>query len=170
MSIDITNFGDYSVKGVKSFQGREGLGFNCNLYRGKKKVAFCYDDASGGEVRIDWLEGRNSQESKLLERHVDSLPKVNSQFDGVGLLTIDDGWFVSDLVAKWEAESDIRKLRKQCSTKTFFRTPTQEKGQYSYYKAPISDALRTKIQRENGDDVEIFNDVFAAGNIPSVFA
>ena len=36
------DFGDYSVKNIKSFIGMEGYGFNANLYRGKKKIAFLF--------------------------------------------------------------------------------------------------------------------------------
>lgn len=46
----------YTVKGVKSFIGNEGHGFNATLYRDGKAVAFVYDDASGGPVAFEWKD------------------------------------------------------------------------------------------------------------------
>lgn len=46
----------YTVKGVKSFIGNEGHGFNATLYRDGKAVAFVYDDASGGPVCFEWKD------------------------------------------------------------------------------------------------------------------
>ena len=47
---------EYTVKAIKLFNGREGTGFNCNLYRGNTKVAKVIDDASGGEVSFNWTD------------------------------------------------------------------------------------------------------------------
>ena len=46
----------YSVKGVKTFIGNEGHGFNATLYRDGKAIAFVYDDASGGPVAFEWKD------------------------------------------------------------------------------------------------------------------
>ncbi|URA07024.1 hypothetical protein P9A47_gp56 [Xanthomonas phage Elanor] len=48
----------YTVKGLKSFIGNEGSGYNASIYRDGKLIAFAYDDASGGAVNIEWkVEG-----------------------------------------------------------------------------------------------------------------
>ena len=46
----------YSVKGVKTFQGMEGRGYNATLYRDNKAVALIIDDASGGGCRYEWKD------------------------------------------------------------------------------------------------------------------
>ena len=46
----------YQVKKIVLFRGREGEGYNCNLYRGNAKVAEVIDDASGGEVDFNWTD------------------------------------------------------------------------------------------------------------------
>ena len=171
MPIETTNFGEYSVKNIKSFQGREGYGFNCNLYRGKKKIAFCYDDASGGEVRIDWLTGgyNGGEEGRLLREHLASLPPVESEFDPNRPLRIDEGWFITDCVSQWERDRDLRKMRKQCQTKTLFRLRGQGRGQYHILNVPCNEQTRNYLRQRHGEDVtEIFNDVLAEGNVPSV--
>jgi hypothetical protein len=192
MSITVTNFGDYSVKSVKSFMGREGYGFNANLYRGKKKIAFVRDDASGGEVDVDWTCGKppmnrddypteeasqqawaeyhqaNQVEKDLLETHLNTLPPAPSSYEGVEPLTIDEGWFVTDCVSKYEADRDLRKMKKQCSAKTLFRKSDAGYGQYQILNSPCDDSVRARLHRDFGNDVEIFNDVLANNEIPSV--
>lgn len=46
----------YSVKGVKSFRGNEGYGFNATLYKDGKAIAFVYDDANGGCYSYEWKD------------------------------------------------------------------------------------------------------------------
>ena len=54
------------VRKVKSFRGREGLGFNAELVVDGKKVAFVIDEGSGGALRFDWEGGRDSPAQKKL--------------------------------------------------------------------------------------------------------
>jgi hypothetical protein len=46
----------YQVKKIRLFNGREGGGFNCNLYRGNAKVSEVIEDGSGGEVDFNWTD------------------------------------------------------------------------------------------------------------------
>lgn len=46
----------YSVKGVKTYRGMEGEGFNASLYRNGKRVALVIDDATGGPLMFEWLD------------------------------------------------------------------------------------------------------------------
>ncbi|GEM_PF-2820841 len=49
----ITN-SKFTLKGVKTFLGREGYGVNATLYYEGKKVAFLLDSGNGGELSVDW--------------------------------------------------------------------------------------------------------------------
>lgn len=180
----VEDFGDYSVKNVKSFMGREGYGFNCTLYRKGKKVGTCMDDASGGGMYpIDWIgvpktnateadwakwKAFRDEEQRLLNEHIATLPPVDSGFGGEPL-TIDEGWFVTELVNKWEKDRDIRKVEKQCATKILFRTSGSKEGSYYIQNVPYSIGMAQSIRNKYGEDTEIFNEVFQQGNIPSVF-
>jgi hypothetical protein len=86
----IKDFGDYSVKNVKNFMGREGYGFNCTLYRNGKKVGTCIDDASGGGMYpVDWdRKVDRKEEQRLLNEHIKSLPKI--QYSSERELTVDE--------------------------------------------------------------------------------
>lgn len=83
----------YTVKGIKTFVGMEGHGYNASLYRDGKLVAFVIDDASGGSLQIEWKdvsEGlvevetkdykgdpwvvKMTNEEKALHEHATSLP------------------------------------------------------------------------------------------------
>ena len=182
MANDVKDFGDYEVKSVKSFVGNEGYGFNANLYRNGKKIGFCYDDAGGGGMHpIQWVGTPRShddkegwekwrkfrdEEQRLLNEHIKSLPKV--QAHGMEL-TIDESWFVTELVTKWETERDIKKLQKKCATKTLFRHSKCKVGGYMIMSAICDEKMRAKLKADYGEDVEIFNDVLAEGKLPSVF-
>lgn len=52
----MTTLANYSLKSIKSFRGMEGHGYSANLVLDGKKVAEVLDDASGGPLRIDWLD------------------------------------------------------------------------------------------------------------------
>lgn len=53
----------YTVKGIKSWNAREGLGTQCNIYCGTKKVAQYTDDGNGGEPRYDWVSKEAEEEA-----------------------------------------------------------------------------------------------------------
>jgi hypothetical protein len=168
---DVKDFGTYTVKGVKGFMGREGAGFNCNLYRGGKKVGHCIDDASGGGMYpIDWdAKVDRKVEQTLLDRHIKSLPTVESDLCAEGL-DIDEGWFVTELVTKWEAERDLRKYERRCKTNTLFSTNECSNGQFYILKKAFCVKLGVNLRKKYGQDIEIFNELFDQGKLPKMLA
>ena len=46
----------WTVKNVKSMNGRDGLVTSSTLYRDGKKVATSFNDGNGGETSVDWLD------------------------------------------------------------------------------------------------------------------
>ena len=125
----------YTVKGIKSFIGNEGHGFNATLYRDGKAVAFVYDDASGGPVSFEWKDRdqglvdvvarnymgedyktRMTHEEKAYHDFVSALPKHVCSFNG------DDGkpvemdvnmeMHVSDLVNDALMLKDVARMTK----------------------------------------------------------
>src|SRR5687768_17542817 len=69
----------YEAKGIKTFRGQEGEGYNASLYRDGKKVAFVIDDASGGMLDVEWLDRKEEQ---LLKDHCVTLPDQVCSFTG----------------------------------------------------------------------------------------
>ena len=70
----------YSVRNVKCFRGMEGEGFNATFYRDGRRIAFVIDDASGGEIHIQWTDPhtRDAEEIRFLE-FLKALPKERSR-------------------------------------------------------------------------------------------
>jgi len=167
MAKHIENFGEYAVKNVKNFMGMDTYGYNANLYRGKTQVAFVVDDGNGGEPMIQWAN-RNSEEQQLLYKHCASLPPLDSEYE-LPPLKVDIELFVGELVAKFERERDIAKMKRQCETKTLYRTKKNGYGEYFVIKAVFENTLRQHLKTKYGEDVEIFNDVLAEGKVPSIY-
>ena len=110
----LPNKGEYSVRGIKSFRGTDGIGYNASLYRGGKKIAFVIEEGNGGEADFHWFD---KAEEPILRAFVDALPPVKSEFDGRDL-KMDYGWFVTELVDEVENE---QKQRRACKTHVLWR-------------------------------------------------
>jgi hypothetical protein len=131
------------VKNVKSFVGREGYGFNANLYLSGKKLAFAIDDASGGGVNYQW-EGSTTEEKlanqKLAKDFVDAHPPelmdpnaeawVKTLYtDGKRKLDLDE--LVTRLVDQFENDKNLNRKKK---TSVPFTTPACASGNYFVMK------------------------------------
>lgn len=91
----------YTVKGVKSFRGNEGYGFNATLYKDGKAIAFVYDDANGGCYMYEWKD--KAAEQPLLELAKQKYPDMKfEQMDA----------FVGGLIDDVLLEKDAAKLTK----------------------------------------------------------
>lgn len=91
----------YTVKGVKSFRGNEGYGFNATLYKDGKAIAFVYDDANGGCYMYEWKD--KAAEQPLLELAKQKYPDMKfEQMDA----------FVGSLIDDVLLEKDAAKLTK----------------------------------------------------------
>jgi len=164
---------DYYVKGVKTFRGHEGLGYNATLYRGNKKVAFVYDDASGGELAIEWqdykepkvsINGKSpykdeartykgTPEEKILQELVNELPPEKTDF---GQVTVDIAIFVDGLVSNYE---ETKQLKKWCKTKTLFRLKGDKEGEWRTIKNQFCDRVKNYITKTYGNELlEIANE------------
>jgi len=180
----VNNFGEYSVKSIKTFMGMEGHGFNAYLYRGKKKVAFVIDDASGGPLDINcWVpdtipsdindkEGWKKwheevkAEKELLERHCSMLPPATIADRSI---PIDSEFFINECFEKAQREKDLNKYRKQCQKMTLFRLKCQSIGEFYTLKNPFNEVIKQHLISKYGDNLgEIFNETFTSGGIPEV--
>lgn len=152
----IQNFNGYTVKGIKSFVGMEGLGFNATLYKDGRKIAFCIDEGCGGDVIFQFVN-RDGKDEKTLRDYCDTLPRVKCKGVPEGL-KMDMGWFITALVDQCEKD---QKFKRQCKTHTLFRLTDDKEGQYWTLKAVYSPTVREHLQKKHGDKlVEIINERF----------
>ena len=144
----------YTVKAVKSFQGREGYGYECSLYRDGKKVGRVVDTANGGMVDFYLNDG----EEEILDAYCKTLPKWKSQFDGK-MNDTDADMFIGRLVDEYENEKRFKRI---CRTKTVVKMTTDEDGSYSTFKCKFTPEIKQKIIERYGDKiVEFVNERFA---------
>ncbi|GEM_PF-3436546 len=99
---------DYSVRNVKTFRGMEGEGFNATLYRDGHRIAFVIDDATGGDMHIQWADARSrgAEEKRLLE-FLKTLPKErweDTEYD------VTPDIFLDALVGQAQAEKRLKRL------------------------------------------------------------
>ena len=137
---------DYNVKGVKSFRGMEGYGFNATLFRGKVKIAFVIDEANGGCYHYDWFD---RAEDKRLRDYCETLPK-EAVYDME--IAVDPDILVSELVERYENDKKFSRL---CKVSTLFRLKGDPEGQYQVYKkVPYNEAMKKHLVEKYGDTVE----------------
>jgi len=124
---------NFSVKNIKSFNGREGVGYSATLYLDGKKFAEIFDDANGGEVEVNCFDYHSHTKVKiktyidkdgvqqtwdvspnyaLLHNYVLTLPQWKSLFsDEMYDMTV--GLFVEELVNKILEEKKLAKAKKK---------------------------------------------------------
>ena len=172
----------YSVKNVKTFIGNEGHGFNATLHRGKKKVAFVYDDASGGDVHFDWVpkyskipsssfnfskaeesvvsEIFSDEEEKLFSEHCKSLPLLELNLGGgeTECVSQSPDVAVTKLVNHFLAVKDAKKFLKKVTV--FCNFSTDIIG-YKIDPCQLTDGLRREIlaQYPSAEGAVILNDL-----------
>lgn len=154
---------NYTIKGLKSFIGQEGYGYNVSLYRDGKRVAFIIDDASGGEVDFQWLDwkGGHSLEEMTLLKFLEG--KMSPPcFEGDTESQMDPSGFVASLIDDYEID---KKLRALCKKNTLIRITGDPEDSYRTIKKPFSPAVRErviKLVQDSGKEViEFINETLA---------
>lgn len=166
----------YTVKGIKTFRGMEGQGFNATLCRDGRPVAFVYDDASGGEISIEW---KNRGDNRTIDwwNYKGEPMQVSCCGDEAQLYEflrgrtrpgyldptkpeqIDPDEFIADLV--WDAVENRRKIR-ACKTKTLFRLKDDKEGECWTLNRPFTPEVKADLQKKYGDKlVSIINEEVA---------
>lgn len=147
---------NFEIKKLKSFTGREGYGFNADLYMDGKKVAFVIDEASGGCYHWNY---ENREIEKTFCDYVKTLPNVPSEHFPNGL-KMDEDSFISELVAKAEA---AKKVKRDCAKKTCVKLPKNPEGGYSIFNTPFSPTVREGILKQH-PDAKFLNEIFPDGD------
>ena len=91
----------YTVKAIKTFVGMEGHGFNADLYLNNNKIAFVYDDASGGEIHFEFKTP--NQETDFQKFAVE---KLGSEYGDYATAEI----LVNDMVNELLQRRDLKAL------------------------------------------------------------
>jgi len=149
---------DYSVRNVKTFRGMEGEGFNATLYRDGHRIAFVIDDATGGDMHIQWTEARSrgAEEKRLLE-FLKTLPKErweDTEYD------VTPDIFLDALVDQAQAEKRLKRLFEK---ETLFRLksdPTDD-DKWRVINVCFSAGVKAALVKRYGDRLgEILNEAY----------
>jgi hypothetical protein len=175
----------YTVKGVKCWQGTDGMGFECSLYREGKKVARCLEDGGGGEIHIYW-EDRQApfvpikvmvadysdaaiREDSVSEKQhtykgtpeekllVEMVNAMTTEFHG-STLRKDAGWYIGDLCEEFDNQ---RRLKARLRKATWFRlkSETYNEDEWSVVRAPWSQRVKDHLVNKYGDNLgEVLNE------------
>lgn len=145
----------YSVNGVKSFRGHDGNGFNANLLKYGKKIAFVQDMASGGCYDFHFVDGWKCQDAQDFENYIKSLPEVDTDW---GKMKQNADMFVAKLVGKFE---DDRNVKRWCKTQVVFTVKSDKLGEYRTLKMLYKGnevKVKEYIENKYGKEYEILNE------------
>ena len=145
-----------AFKKVKTFQGMEGYGLNCDLYINGVKCLFVLDEGNGGEMNYTTYEHQAKTEAEKrkikdliqqLNDYIKTLPDVKSDLgDKTFTYKPDLDWFVNDLLEKQEIEKNMAKLKKLFTTAIVFGVPNGDKYSYIDYKKPLESFSKQTLQ------------------------
>ena len=144
----------YTVKNIKSFQGREGYGFECSFYKDGKRIGTVTDTADGGMIDFYLDKG----EKEILDTHCLTLPKWGSEYGDKEYFT-DADIFITGLVSDFEKQKQYRKWCKK-DTVTVFRTNEDKKGSYRVKPVPYNELVKTCLEKKcKGKGLIIVNEL-----------
>jgi len=146
----------YTVRDVKTFRGMEGEGYNATLCRDGRKVAYVIDDATGGDIHIQWTGSRSraAEEERLLE-FLKTLPKErweDTEYD------VTPDIFLAALVDQAQIEQRLRRLFR---TETLFRLKSDrtDDDEWRVLKARFAPSVKAHLVKTYGDGLaQILNE------------
>lgn len=160
---------NYSVKKVKSFQGMDGFGYNAELCRDGKPVAFVIDGGNGGSIEIQWKDTQANRvkiniitsdgkpytysgtpEEAILAEHLKTLP--TEILDGIEISVCKD-IFIGELVDEFENDKRYRRL---CKKSTLYR----KGGNVYSIKTPYNSQVANMLREKHPDLTEILNEKY----------
>ena len=158
----------WTVRKVKTFLGNEGRGFNAELCRDGRPVAFVIDSAQGGEYEYQWYDrgsGRlvdirginyenqvhvykGTPEEQLFVEAANVQTYV-SEYGKHELRHKDADTIMGELVDAWESNKKFKRLSKK---ETLFRVKGDEEGSWRSLKVPfhlkVAEHLKEKYKEK----------------------
>ena len=160
----------YTLKGLTSWRGREGYGFQVKLMADGKVIAEVTDEAHGGQIRWDIRD-------EAAMRAFGVAHGLVAPSDGSDVPTPNDlyssrtGWekeleveevystAICEMVDALEnAQRHKKQVRRWCKTETLFRLPEDKEGSYRTIKAVYAPPVRKFILQKYGPTVTIVNE------------
>jgi hypothetical protein len=146
----------YTLKGLKSWRGREGYGFQVKLVSDGKVIAEVTDDANGGPIRWD------IRDQAAMRTFGVAHGMVFTNLSGWEKeLEVEEVYAtaICEMVDALEnAQRHKKQVRRWCKTETLFRLPDDKEGAYRTIKAVYAPPVRKFILQKYGPTVTIANE------------
>ena len=150
------DFGGYSVKVLRTFTGREGVGCNATLYKDGKKVGTIDDMADGGGVYADF-DGDAPRDA--FDAHLKSLPAEKRSWSEDVNVSLTEDMFLNALIEEALKAREAKKMLKMLAKKTVFVLKGDDKGSYRVMNVPFDERVKAAVVKAHGDRLEvIFNE------------
>lgn len=150
---------DYQIKGLKTFNGMDGGGYECNIYRDKAKVGTAMNEGSGGcdffhftsreqeaafeEAAAKWYEtSRSKTDWENWSKEHSLSPDVSNQHKM-------ESW-VSETMSSMEEQKRLKRISKG---KTLFRLKGDEDGVWRTI-GQVGQRVVDHIVKEHGEQLE----------------
>ena len=147
----------YSIKGLKTWETRDGGGYTCKLLLNGKAVAECEDGGYGGGVIVDFKDSNRREEFYAFLK---TLPEQTFPEDmGGGSYSVCDDIFLGGMV---DEERNNRRFKRLCKTKTLFSIQGDDPAEgFRTINKPYSPEIQTYLDNKYGTQVtEIVNKRF----------
>lgn len=146
----------YTVKGVRSHYGMDGVATHCNVYRDGKRICEFIDNGDGGEPIVRFV---NPEEERFAMEFVKDNERTKKNFKDYGASSAWD-IFVEDLCNDYDQAKADRRLQKKLEKETFFRLKDEKykEGEWRVVKSPYSPKVQEYLEKKYGTRLgEILN-------------
>ena len=134
---------NFRITALKTFEGREGIGYTCNLYLNDKKVGSVRDTANGGPVEFDIKE----EAMIALKEEAKAFYGEDSHYD--------EDCYIEELTIMHEVNQS---LKRKCKNKVYLKLVTDNEDTYTVINQKWQPQFEKQLKDRHGDDlVEIIN-------------
>lgn len=155
------------IKGLKTWQGRDGYGYQGDLYVNGRKALHFLDEGNGGAVWVDYFDA-SGQRSR---RQPETGPGAEFLAYVAALPADAEGRKPSiDIVLAGLADEHelSRRLVRACKSKTLFRVPGDAPAAYREIKKPFTPELRAQVVARHPEAVFINETVGNGGGMAAL--
>ena len=138
----------YTMKGLKTWKGMDGLGWEASLYKDGKKLGLVMDEVSGGEVRVDV----SAEAYAELHIYVESTYTPDGEYPELGP---DVGTFLGGLADKVEMETKLKRLLAKKTYVVFDHSP----GKFSMLKTKFTPEVAKGLKAKYPEGMRILNEL-----------
>ena len=148
-------FPGFTLRGVKTFRGMEGHGFNLTLLKDGKPLAFVMDEGCGGCCRYEWA----SPEAETVLKALVEVKRAEIPADQESYGMNDRKLFSMDILIEdmLNAYLDERNLFRSLKKKTIFETG----GKTLQISKPFGPEVKAYLTKKYPTDLVILNEVLA---------